>query len=80
MLRECDRVLAGGGRLIQITADPPEQRIDIVLATLTGWQRSFVCFGGESEDSRDDSCGFEYYAYCFEKPNNGTTVSPQNTT
>lgn len=68
MLRECDRVLAGGGRLIQITADPPEQRIDIVLATLTGWQRSFVCFGGESEDSGDDSCGFEYYAYCFEKP------------
>ena len=71
MLRECDRVLANGGRLIQITADPPEQRLDTVLATLTGWQRSFVCFGGgsEVEDSvDDDSCGFTYYAYCFEKP------------
>ena len=67
MLRECDRVLAGGGRLLQVTASPPEERIDAVLGTLKGWARSYVSFG-EALGSGHDAGGLEYFAYCFEKP------------
>eukprot|EP00937_MAST-01D_sp_MAST-1D-sp2_P000750 g750.t1 len=63
MLAECARVLAPGGRLIQITQDPPEERLDEVLATLCGWSRSYICIGGS-----DGSGEMEYFAYSFEKP------------
>ena len=67
MLRECARVLEpGSGRLLQITQEPPEERVDKVLGVLRGWSRSYVAF--EGEDGLDDACGFVYFGYEFCAP------------
>ena len=67
MLQECARVLApSGGRLLQISQEPPEERVDKVLGVLTGWRRSFIEF--DDDEALEDACGFVYYGYVFSPP------------
>jgi len=67
MLLECARVLApSGGRLLQISQEPPEERVDKVLGVLQGWRRSYTEF--DDDEALEDACGFVYYGYVFEPP------------
>jgi ubiquinone/menaquinone biosynthesis C-methylase UbiE len=62
MLSELDRVLAPGGRIVQISDDAPECRRELVRDCLH-YSVQYSCLKPES--------GFEYYIYAFTKPHRG---------
>ena len=73
MISELDRVLRPGGRIIQISDDAPEWRVELVKDCLrslpagrgTGWAVQYSAL--EEEEGGGDDSGFEYFMYTFTK-------------